>query len=271
MTDEAVAAPEQPGEVEDTSLGEMPDLVAPTDDAAEEKGNEAAEQVTDESAEAERQTEPSDFDKTRQQIQQEIGNKVRPLEEKFDALLERLDKKPDEKPATPAEVDELDALIQEAGETYDDPKFVELLTTLASKVKAVGDQKPTLDDESRELLEQVKVQQAQAAHKTAWQGDNPDIAGDYDKLVAKAWKDAADAGFPGSPEAAGMALARLTRESKEAAKTATTKPSDTPPKSTRGTKQTIKGATATEGDPPKEGPETWPGTDIPKGLAASTG
>ena len=158
-------------------------------------------------------TPEPEIDKVRQQIQQEVGNKTRPIMERLEELAAKLDKS-----ATPAEND-----TQLAPDDY----------------MTVAEARQMLKDEQSNIigkLEQVQMQNQDLASRNRFQNKFPGL--DYDDVTEDAFKLAREDNPGVSDEHLGGVAAsymnRLGRQSKTVAPKSTPKQDKKAPVSTKG-------------------------------------
>lgn len=194
------------------------------------------------------------FDKVRQQVQQEIGNKVRPLEAKIDALLAKIEAQGEATPAQKREVeqlaaarDELEDLANTDATDADPYKAVSRLAQRLLKLEAERKTERETFERRFQQADQATAQSRQLAFEHNWKSEfartNPDLkdkADDVYSAYVEEWNSQVEPGEQLPPATAKrFATAAYTRalsKFKEAAPAtesqATTK---TPEKSTRGT------------------------------------
>jgi hypothetical protein len=182
------------------SLVENESQTQPQETATETDQEQRDQAKADKAAE-----ETHGFDKVRQQVQQELANKLRPIESRLDELVNRLASAPT--PAEKAEVkkeaeqvqDELDALTNANPDDLDLGKAVPMLA------KAVKGRVTRIEDENKRLrqaLDEARQESAparQVAYREQWKGEfarlNPDMADRADdayKTFSDSWSEMVD-------------------------------------------------------------------------------
>lgn len=206
-----------------------------------------------------------EFDKVRQQVQQEIGNKIRPLEERLDRLVNliesgqatRAQEVEAKKLAEKVDVvkDELDTLADSDPETVDPYKGA---SALAKRIRTIEQESTRrIQQLERDLSEtrQSVVPAQQAAYQTAWKQDfarlNPTLADKADTAYTEFQKELADAIDP-SEQLPPKTLQRIATKAYQSALSRIKTPAAaaSAATTTQATEKSVKGATiAATGSP----------------------
>lgn len=194
------------------------------------------------------------FDKVRQQVQQEIGNKVRPLEAKIDALLAKIEAQGEATPAQKREVeqlaaarDELEDLANTDATDADPYKAVSRLAQRLLKVEAERKAEREVFERRFQQADQATAQSRRLAFEHNWKSEfarvNPDLrdkAEDAYREYVETWGKWVSPTSNVDPETSRRiatniyesVLSKFKEAAPAAESQATTK---TPEKSTRGT------------------------------------
>jgi len=160
---------------------------------AEETLSEDVYSEDETTEESQQEQQEQQFDKVRQQVQQEIGNKLRSLEslpDTVNALAAQVEALASNATKT-SDVKEAESIITALDELDDDdvPDAKSVKTAIGSLVKRIDElsKKAALPDEDVQTLRQLKEErsgrQAWATDKSSFVKSWPDISGQYDDLT----------------------------------------------------------------------------------------